>query len=98
MALRPTQGSDGNGETVELDVQGPKLLLTADSAPSGSVSVAVRAVTGSDIWSCDPISNMNVTDYTLTGCNFESHIGNKVVIAFSITGGASVYTFAWAGD
>ena len=100
VALRAANGSSGIGETVPLDVQGPKLLLTADTAPSGSVTVIVRATTegtrGTATWNCDAVANTNVTDQALTGCNFESHVGSKAIIQFAITGGASIYTFAWS--
>ena len=93
VALRATNGT-GLGETVALDVQGPKLLLTADTAPGGSVTVRVRSV--KDTLICDPVENSNVTDHTLGGCDLTSLVGSKAVVEFSVAGGAAVYTFAWS--
>ena len=96
VALRAMNGSSGAGETVPLDVHGPTMLLTADTAPGGSVTVRVRDCSSGVVTTCSPITNNNVTDQALQGCDLQSLVGNKAIVEFVVTGGAAVYTFAWA--
>ena len=93
VGVRPRAGADaGRAETVPLRVTGPRLLVTADTAPSGSVSVTVQ---GSSI-KC-AVAGRNCTELALPDCDLAEVVGKEVTLGLTVSHGAALYSFAFGG-
>ena len=93
VGVRPRAGADaGRAETVPLRVTGPRLLVTADTAPGGSVSVTVQ---GSGI-KC-AVAGRNCTELALPDCDLAEVVGKEVTLGLTVSHGAALYSFAFGG-
>ena len=80
----------GTGSTTALLVTGATLIVTADTAPAGKLTVRVLAADsgGGDgsgavaplVAVCTPLSGRNVTDGALGGCDLSAVVGTNVTL------------------
>ena len=76
-------------------VSAPKLLITADTAPSGYVSVLADGVgLPRGAVTCGVVSGRNVTDEVMA-CDLSSLVGKMVTIELNVTK-AVVFTLGFA--
>ena len=83
--------------TMPLVASGRHLMLTADTAPSGSVTITVHAQGlpgGSAI--CAPVTERNVTDEVLKGCDLSAVVQQTVTLDFDVRGSALLYTIGFS--
>ena len=80
----------GSAETIPLLVTGPKIFITADTAPGGSVTVSVVG-----LGECTAVAGRNVTGEFLAGCDLTAHVGKSVTLLLGITPGAALYTLGF---
>jgi len=82
--------------TLPLTVNGSKVILTADSAPAGSVNVRVLHTNLPDgVSTCVAIAGRNVTNEILAGCDLTSIVGvPDAYIEFELID-AALYTFGF---
>ena len=86
-ARRPYQfdRSSGTARTVPLLVSAPRLLVTADAAPSGRVSVGVGGAGLPGGWvACGVVAGRNVTDEVME-CDLSAVVGQRVAIELNVT-------------
>jgi hypothetical protein len=95
-----TAPNTGKAVTVPLTVTGARLVVTADTAPAGTVAVTVNGIEhDSEAASseqyftavCTPISGRNTTDEALEGCDLSAMVGRNVTLQLSVED-AALYT------
>ena len=98
VALRPHAGaSAGTATSMPLVASGQQLMLTADAAPAGSVTITVRAPgLPSGAVTCAPVAGINVTDYLLQGCDLGVVAQQMVTLEFDVHGGAALFIIGFA--
>jgi hypothetical protein len=97
VGMGAANGSAGTGRTSPLLFSAPQLLITADAAPAGHVSVRViSAQLPGGYAACAPIERANVTDAPLSGCNLSAIVGQGASLELTLKGGAVVYVLGFA--
>ena len=90
------QSSNGTATTLPLLVSGRKLLITADTAPSGDVTVVANGagLPGGAV-TCGTVSGRNVTDEVMAACDLGPVVGQRVTLDLSVRD-AVVYMVGFA--
>ena len=90
------QSSNGTATTLPLLVSGRQLLITADTAPSGDVTVVANGagLPGGAV-TCGTVSGRNVTDEVMAACDLGPVVGQRVTLDLSVRD-AVVYMVGFA--
>lgn len=95
VGLQAVDGIVGKSATIPLNVTAPQLLLTADTAPGGTVTINVVSDQSQVALACDPLHGENVTDQALGGCDLTHLVGHSATLVLELQGSATVYTFGF---
>jgi hypothetical protein len=93
------------GKTKMLNISGPQLVVTADTAtllgggenPQGSNTLdnvgtlSITVEVGDKMLTCQPLSKKNVTNAALDDCDLSSYVGDQATLHIGIDGSALLY-------